>query len=52
MDGERNRVAYALPHYFEYNTIEDKYPNKDFIKADEILDPDRELVPIERFLEI
>ena len=39
-------------HYYKYDTIEDKHPDKEFIKADEILDPDGELLPVERFVEI
>ena len=38
--------------YYEYDTIEDEYPNSEFIKADEILNPDGDLVPIQRFVEI
>ena len=52
MDGEHNRVVDTLSCYFEYDTTEDKIPDNDFIKADEILDPDGDLVPIERFVEI
>ena len=52
VDGESNWVADALSHYYEYNTIKDKHPNKEFVKANEILDPDRELLPVERFIEI
>ena len=51
-DGDRNRVADTLSHYFEYDTIEDKIPDTDFIKADKILNPDWDLVPVERFIEI
>ena len=32
--------------------LQDKHPNKEFIKADKILDPDGELLPVERFVEI
>ena len=46
VDGEQNRVADALSHYFEYDTIKDKIPDNYFAKADEILNPDRDLVPI------
>ena len=35
-----------------YNTVEDKHPDKEFVKAEEILDPDGELLPVERFIEI
>ena len=52
VDGERNRVADALSCSYEYDTIEDKHPNKEFIKADEILYPDGELLLVERFVEI
>ena len=52
VDGERNRVANALSHYYKYDTIEDKHPDKDFIKADEILNTDGESLPVERFIEI
>ena len=38
--------------YYEYDTVEDKHPNKEFVKADEILDPDGELLPVKRFIEI
>ena len=52
VDGDRNRVADALSRYYEYDTVEDKHPNKEFVKADEILDPEGELLPVERFVEI
>ena len=41
-----------MSRYYEYDTIEDEYPNSEFIKADEILDPDGDLAPIQRFVEI
>ena len=47
VDGTQNQVADSLSHYYEYNTIEDEYPNSEFVKADEILDPDRDLAPIQ-----
>ena len=52
VDGKRNWVADALSHYYEYDTIEDKHPDRDFVKADKILDPDGELLPVERLVEI
>ena len=42
----------ALSHYFEYDTIEDKHPDAEFVKADETWDYDGDLVPIEWFIEI
>ena len=44
VDGTWNQVADSLSYYYEYDTIEDEYPNSEFIKADEILDPDGDLV--------
>ena len=38
--------------YYEYDTIKDEYPNNEFVKADEILDLDGDLAPIQQFLEI
>ena len=52
IDGTRNQVADSLSYYYEYDTIEDEYPNSKFIKADELLDPDGELIPIQQFIEI
>ena len=52
VDGERNWVADTLSHYYKYDTIEDKHPNKEFVKADEVLDPNGELLPVEIFVEI
>ena len=52
VDGERNRLADALSHYYEYNTAEDKHPDKEFVKAGEVLNPEGELLPVERFIEI
>ena len=47
VDGERNQVADALSRYYEYNTAEDKHPDKEFVKGDEVLNPDGELLPVE-----
>ena len=52
VDGERKQVADVLSRYYEYDTAEDKHPDKEFVKADEVLDPDGELLPVERFVEI
>ena len=52
VDGMRNQVADSLSCYYEYDTIEDEYPNSEFIKADEILDLERDLAPIQQFVEI
>ena len=47
VDGTQNQVAGSLSCYYDYDTIEDKYPNSKFIEADEILDPDRGLAPVQ-----
>ena len=52
VNGDRNQVADALSRYYEYDTVEDKHPDKEFIEADEILNPGGELLPVERFVEI
>ena len=52
VDGTRNQVADSLSRYYEYDTIEDEYPNSEFVKVDEILDPDGDLAPIQQFVEI
>ena len=41
-----------LSRYYEYNTIEDEYPNSEFIKVDKILDLDGDLAPVQQFVEI
>ena len=33
--GTCNQVADSLSCYYKYDTIEDEYPNSEFIKADE-----------------
>ena len=48
----QNQVADRLSCYYEYDTIEDEYPNSEFIKVDKILDQDRDLAPIQQFIEI
>ena len=52
VDGTRNQVADSLSRYYEYDTIEDEYPNSEFVKADKILDPDGDLAPVQQFIEI
>ena len=52
VDGTQIQVADSLSHYNEYDTIEDEYPNSEFVKVDEILDPDGDLAPVQGFIEI
>ena len=39
-------------HYYEYDTIKDEYPNSEFVKVDKLLDADRDLAPVQQFVEI
>ena len=41
-----------MSYYYEYDTIEDEYPNNEFVQADELLDPDGDLAPVQQFVEI
>ena len=52
VDSTYNQVADSLSCNYEYDAIEDKYPNTEFVKADEILDADGDLAPIQQFIEI
>ena len=45
-------VADSLSRYYEYDTIEDEYPNSKFVKVDKILDPDGDLAPVQWSVEI
>ena len=47
VDGTQNQVADSLSRYYEYDTIEDEYPNSEFVRVDKILDPDGDLAPIQ-----
>ena len=50
--GKSGNGEFPKTIYYEYDTIEDEYPNSEFVKADELLDPDRDLAPIQWFREI
>ena len=52
VDGMRNQVADSLLCYYEYNIIEDEYPNSEFIQTDELIDLDGDLAPVQQFVEI
>ena len=41
-----------MSRYYEYDTIEDEYPNSEFVKTDELLDLDGDLAPIQWFVEM
>ena len=42
----------SLSFYYEYDTIEDEYPNSEFVKADKLLDLDGDLAPVQQFIEV
>ena len=42
----------SLSFSCEYNTIEDEYPNSEFVKVDEIPDLDGDLAPGHQFIEM
>ena len=52
VDGTDNRVADCLSCYFEADGPEDHHPDHDFMSANTKLDPDRELLPIQRYIEL
>ena len=52
LDGTWNQVVDSLSRYHEYDTIEDEHPNSEFIKENELLDPDGDLTPGQRLIEI
>ena len=52
VDGTQSQVADSLSCYYEYDTIEDEYPDSEFVKVDEILDLEGDLAPVQQFVEI
>ena len=52
MDGTNNRVADCLSHYYEADGPEDHHPDHDFMSADTKLNPDGELLPVQRYVEL
>ena len=52
MDGTDNQVADCLSRYYEANGPEDHHPDHDFVSADAKLDPDGELLPVQRYIKL
>ena len=52
MDGTTNRVVDCLSHYYETDGLEDKHSDHEFVSTDTCLDPDGELLPIWRYVEV
>ena len=52
MDGDTNRVADCLSHYYKNDSSDDHHPDHDFVSTDTKLDPDGELVPVQRYADM
>ena len=52
MDGDTNCVADCLSQYYENDGPDDHHPDHDFMSANTKLDPDRKLIPIQRYTEM
>ena len=52
MDGDTNRVADCLSWYYESDGPDDHHPDHDFMSADAKLDPNRELIAVQRYAEM
>ena len=52
MDGDTNRVADCLSRYYENDGLDDHHPDHDFVSADVKLNPDGELIPIQRYTDM
>ena len=52
MDGTDNQVADCLSRYYEADGPDDHHPDHDFVSADAKLDPDGELLPVQRYVEL
>ena len=52
VDGTDNQVVDCLSCYYKADGPEDHHPDHDFVSADTKLDPDRELLPIQRYVKL
>src|SRR6266481_2396315 len=52
VDGMSNRVVDCLSCYYESDYPDDKHPDHEFMSADARLDPDAELLPVQRYVEL
>jgi hypothetical protein len=52
IDGVDNKVADCLSHYYENNTGDESHPEHIYVNADARLDPDSELLPTNRYMEL
>ena len=52
VDGVDNKLADCLSHYYENNTSVDNHSENTYVNADISLDPDSELLPTDRYMEL
>ena len=52
VDGDTNHVADCLSQYYENDGLDDHHLDHDFMSVDAKLDPDGELIPIQRYAEM
>ena len=52
MDGDTNHVADCLSQYYENDSLDDHHLDHNFVSADTKLDPDGELIPVQRYAEM
>jgi hypothetical protein len=52
VDGVDNKVADWLSRYFEYDEPDETHPKSDYVNVDTKLDPEGELLPLDRYVEI
>ena len=52
VDGDMNHVADCLSRYYENDGPDDHHLDHDFVSADTKLNPDGELIPVQRYAEI
>ena len=52
VDGIDNKVADCLSHYYGNNMSEDNHSENTYVNADIRLDPDGELLPTDRYMEL
>jgi hypothetical protein len=52
VDGVDNKVADCLSHYYENDTGDESHPEHIYVNTDARLDPDRELLPTDRYMEL
>ena len=52
VDGMANKVADCLSCYYENGTSEDNHSENTYVNADIRLDPEGELLPTDRYMEL